>query len=177
MKIIVGLGNIGKRYDQTRHNIGFLAVDFLAEKFGHPAWKEEKKFFGSVTTGMWKGEKILFIKPSTFMNLSGKAVAAVANFYKVSRPEIFVIFDDIDLPFAKLRVRKKGGSGGHNGIKSLISLLGGDDFVRIKVGVSNEFRAQKNTADFVLGKFLPAERESFPKIFAEIESTFLSDQL
>ncbi|PID70840.1 aminoacyl-tRNA hydrolase [bacterium DOLZORAL124_38_8] len=175
MKLLVGLGNIGKKYEQTRHNVGFLALDFLAEKFHASEWKESSRFFGTVATGMYHGKKILLLKPSTFMNLSGKSVAAVANFYKINRSDITVIFDDVDLPFAKIRLRHQGGSGGHNGIKSLIACLGGEDFTRIKIGISNEFRASKETADFVLAKFLPAERTKLSAVFHEIYTNFLSE--
>lgn len=175
MQVIVGLGNIGREYQWTRHNIGFLCVDFLAEKYGFSPWKHEKKFFGEVCSGSINGEKILFLKPETYMNLSGKSVAAIRNFYRVEAQDVTVIFDDLDLAFATIRLRLKGGSGGHNGIKSLLSALGSEHFRRIKIGIKTELRTKMRADQFVLGKFRPEEREKFPEIFAAVETKVLAE--
>lgn len=159
MLLVVGLGNIGKKYENTRHNIGFLAIDLLVKKYGFSEWKSEKKFKGQIATGQIGDEKVVFLKPDTYMNLSGQAVGALASFYKIKPQDVWALFDDIDLPFGQVRFREKGGSGGHNGLKSLFQGLGSQEFKRIKFGVSNEMRGRIPTDKFVLGKFTPEEQK------------------
>jgi peptidyl-tRNA hydrolase, PTH1 family len=157
MKLIVGLGNIGKEYEKTRHNFGFLAIEQFAQKYEFSSWKEEKKFFGIISTGQIGKEKVILIKPNTFMNISGKAVNAVSHFYKITSENIWIWHDDVDLPFGKIRVKQNGGSGGHNGIKSIVNVLGSPDFPRLKFGIKNEFLEKMPTDKFVLGKFSTEE--------------------
>ena len=146
MKLLVGLGNIGNIYTKTKHNIGFMMMDFLVKNLDFPAFKEEKKFFGELSYAQLENEKIILLKPHTYMNLSGKSVSAVARFYKLDIKDIFVFFDDVDLPFGKIRFRKNGGSGGHNGIKSILESLGDNQFQRIKFGIQNDLYLKMDTA-------------------------------
>lgn len=171
MKLIVGLGNHGKKYDKTRHNFGFMAVENLAKNLN---WKFEKKFFGQVATGEIAGEKAVFLKPETYMNLSGKAVLAVAQFYKIPAKKIIVFSDDLDLPFGKFRWREKGGSGGHNGLKSIILVLGTSEFPRMKFGINNELREKMPTENFVLTKFSAKELVEITEIIKSGMVEFLS---
>lgn len=164
MKLIVGLGNPGKKYERTRHNVGFLALERLAAGGGTAEWKPEKKFFGLVATGQVGTEKVLFLKPQTMMNLSGKSVAAAAHFYKLSPPEVVVFSDDLDLPFGTVRWRDRGASGGHNGLKSITQSLGSDNFPRLKFGISTPDREQMPAEAFVLQKFSPDEWKDLPEI-------------
>jgi len=164
MKLIVGLGNYPEKYARTRHNFGFLAVDFLAQKLGFNHWEHTKKLFGRVAGGHLGSEKVLFLRPETYMNLSGKSVAAAANFYKIPPENVIVLFDDVDLSFGEIRFREKGGSGGHNGSKSIISSLGTEEFIRLKFGISNQYRENIATDAFVLQKFTPEEWKKIPEI-------------
>ncbi len=167
MKLIFGLGNPGSKYDKTRHNVGYLFLDYLAQKFDFPASKTEKKFKAEVSEGIINDEKVLLIKPLTFMNLSGESVQAVQNFYKVELEDILIVYDDKDMEFGKVRFREEGSSGGHNGIKSIISVLS-DDFKRIKIGIANELlEAHMETSDFVLSHFKKEELEELPFVFEE----------
>lgn len=150
MYLIAGLGNPGKKYEHTRHNIGFIAIDLLAAKLGIKVNK--LKFKAMIGEGYIGTEKVVLIKPQTFMNLSGEAIRDAANFYKVPNENIFVIYDDIDLEAGKLRIRKKGSSGSHNGMKSIIYQLGFDDFPRFRIGVSKP-PAGFDLANFVLSGF------------------------
>lgn len=161
MKLIIGLGNPGKEYEKTRHNVGFRAIDALRENVKASPWKLEKKFEAEIAKG--SEGNFLLVKPQTFMNLSGKAVAALANFYKVAPENILVVFDDIDLLFGTIRFREKGSSAGHNGIKSLITSLGSSDFPRIKIGI-NQPERKAPTESFVLQKFSAEEQKALPEI-------------
>jgi PTH1 family peptidyl-tRNA hydrolase len=176
MKLLVGLGNIGKKYEKTRHNIGFVCVDELANQYQLEEWKEEKKFHGMVSFGHIGNEKVILLKPSTYMNISGKSVSAVARFYKILPNDIWVFFDDVDLPFGTVRFREKGQSGGHNGIKSIIQSIGSAEFPRIKMGIANEYRSKMDTADFVLGKFTAEETKTVPSLVKEGLTIFLAQQ-
>lgn len=151
MYIIVGLGNPDKEYDNTRHNIGFAAVDMLADKYGiHVSEVKHKALIGK---GVINGSKVILVKPLTYMNLSGEAVRAVVDYYKIDEEEeLLIIYDDISLDVGQLRVRKKGSAGGHNGIKSIISHLGHDTFQRIKIGVGEKPKGYELAA-YVLGHF------------------------
>ncbi len=167
MKCVIGLGNYPEKYDRTRHNFGFLAVEKLAEKYNFPDFKLEKKFFGKITEGEIEGEKVIICKPETYMNLSGKSVSTIANFYKIPPTDIFVFHDDVDLDFGVLRFRNKGSAGGHNGLKSIIANLGTEEFPRIKFGISNPAREQIPTENFVLMNFSPEEWEAVPEILEQ----------
>jgi PTH1 family peptidyl-tRNA hydrolase len=135
MKLITGLGNPGDKYKFTRHNAGFMALDYLSYKLDF-SFKLESKFKGEIAKINFCGEPVMFLKPQTFMNLSGDSLIAVMNFYKIPKEDLLVIYDDIALPTGKMRFRTKGSDGGHNGIKSIIKVLGGDNtFDRLKIGI------------------------------------------
>lgn len=149
--IIVGLGNPGMQYEQTRHNAGFLAVEKLCRKFNFDAKKAKfKSYIGEATIG---GKRCLVMKPQTYMNNSGEAVSEAMSFYKIPIENVLVIYDDISLEPSKLRIRRKGSHGGHNGIRSITELTGSEDFPRIKVGVGKKPHPDYNLADWVLSKF------------------------
>ena len=154
MFLIVGLGNPGKEYDGTRHNIGFEAVDYIADKYNIEL--NRIKFKGVFGEGFIDGKKVILLKPTTYMNLSGESIREVINFYKISNEEVIVIYDDISLEVGRLRIREKGSHGGHNGIKSIIANLGTDVFPRIKIGVG---APKGNLVSHVLGKFSDDEVE------------------
>lgn len=135
MKLIIGLGNPGDKYKFTRHNAGFVALDYLSYKWDF-SFKFESKFNGEIAKFNRNGEALVLLKPHTFMNLSGQSLIAVMNFYKIQREDVLVIYDDIALPVGALRFRAKGSDGGHNGIKSIIQMLGGNNnFDRLKIGI------------------------------------------
>lgn len=153
MKIIVGLGNPGEKYAATRHNIGFMVADYLAEHWQTAAWRS---FEAALVTESRSGaEKILLVKPQTYMNDSGIAVGAVARFYKVASEDILVICDDMDMPVGKLRLRPKGSSGGHHGLDSIMEHLGEGNFIRLKIGISHPLR--RSVIDHVLTPFTAEE--------------------
>ena len=149
--LIVGLGNPGEKYEDTRHNVGFQVIDELAERQGRPVQRLKfKALTGLLTIG---GEKALVMKPVTYMNLSGEAVRPAADFYKLPPERILVISDDVALAAGRLRIRAKGSAGGHNGLKSIIQHLGTDQFPRVKIGVGQKPHPDYDMADWVLGKF------------------------
>lgn len=154
--IIAGLGNPGAKYEMTRHNAGFLAIDMLAMKQN----KEIKrlKFNALTCDAEIEGKKCLLMKPQTFMNNSGEAIGEAAKFYKIPPQNIIVLSDDISLDVGKIRIRRKGSAGGHNGLKSIIAHLGSEDFPRVKIGVGKKPNAYMDLADWVLGRF-PKELE------------------
>ena len=156
MFVIVGLGNPDKKYEATRHNIGFDVIDAIADKYNINV--KDKKHKALVGSGVIEGMKVLLVKPLTYMNLSGESVAEVMNFYKLDPEEdMLVIFDDISLAPGNIRIRKKGSAGGHNGIKNIIAMTGTQNFMRIKVGVG-EKPAGWDLADHVLGRFDKEDR-------------------
>lgn len=157
MYLIVGLGNPGKQYENTRHNVGFDAVDLLVDEYRVPSsGKQHKAMYGK---GVIAGQKVILAKPLTYMNLSGESVRALVDYYKIDpEEELIVIYDDISLDVGKLRIRAKGSAGGHNGIKNIIAHVGGSVFPRIKVGVG-EKPPKYDLADYVLGHFSKAEQE------------------
>ena len=152
--IIVGLGNPGKEYENTRHNIGFMFLDALSKAFNLD-FKIDKKANTLVATMVLKEKKHYFLKPLTYMNLSGNAVYSFINYYHLEKEEIIVIHDDMDLPTGKVRIRFRGSSGGHNGIKSIINCLKTEEFNRIRIGIGHEDK--NNVIDFVLSKFSKEE--------------------
>ena len=156
--LIVGLGNPGRQYENTRHNAGFITLDVIAEKAG--ARVDRIKFKGLCGEGMLGGKKVLFLKPSTFMNLSGQSVQEAMSFYKLPPEKVLVIFDDISLDPGKLRIRRKGSDGGHNGIKNIIYLSGKDTFPRIKMGVGKKPNPGWDLADWVLSRFTEDEQKA-----------------
>lgn len=163
-RLVVGLGNPGLEYARTRHNAGFLAVDTLAKQAN--ASLQQMKFRADCGEAMLGGVRCLLMKPVTYMNNSGEAVAAAAEFYKLKPEQVLVLYDDISLPPGKLRIRRKGSAGGHNGIKSIIALLGSDEFPRIKIGVGAKPNPAYDLADWVLSKFQEAEWKEMEQAFA-----------
>ena len=155
--LVVGLGNPGPKYDWTRHNMGFLVIDELAEREKIPVQK--LKFKALTNTAVIGDQSVLLMKPTTYMNLSGGAVGEAARFYKIPPERILVISDDVALPQGKLRIRRSGSAGGHNGLKDIIAHLGGDGFPRIKVGVGGKPHPDSDMADWVLGKFTGQDKK------------------
>ena len=148
--LVVGLGNPGDQYENTRHNAGFQVIDALADRGNFPV--QRLKFHALTNTATVGGQGVLVMKPVTYMNLSGQAVGEAARFYKISPDHVLVISDDVDLPLGKLRIRKGGSAGGHNGLKSIIQHLGTDQFPRLKVGVGSKPHPDYDMANWVLGK-------------------------
>lgn len=165
MKLVVGLGNVGKEYENTRHNIGFMCLDnFL----GNVIWKNDNKAFSYKT--MIYNTNVLFIKPKTFMNLSGEAVRYYVDYYHISKEDILVIQDDLDLPVGKIRLKYNSGDGGHNGIKSINSFLSSKMYLRVKVGIS---KSCINTVNYVLGKFSDDEMNIINNSFKDINNVIM----
>lgn len=165
MFLIAGLGNPGRQYEKTRHNMGFDTIDELIDRHRIPQGGiAHKAMYGK---GMIAGEKVLAVKPLTYMNLSGEAIREYVNYYKMDpETELIVIYDDIDLDPGQIRIRKKGSAGGHNGIKSIIAQIGTQNFYRIKVGVGAKPKGW-DLADYVLGRFSPEERELVDKAICD----------
>jgi PTH1 family peptidyl-tRNA hydrolase len=153
MKFVVGLGNPGRKYDGTRHNVGFDVLDLLADRH-RLEWESAP---AEALVAKWRGPSVLLVKPLTFMNLSGQAVGDLMRFYKVDVADLIVVVDDVHLEVGRLRARPGGSAGGHNGLKSLIGLLGTEEFARLRVGVGRG-DARRDLADHVLAKFDPQER-------------------
>ena len=169
--LVVGLGNPGAKYTATRHNMGFIAIDYIAEKLGVKVIRSaHKALCGEGEIG---GVKVLFMKPQTFMNLSGEAVVSAANFYKIPPEKIIVISDDVAIAAGKVRVRPKGSSGGQNGLRNITEKLGTDGFPRVRVGVGGDRPAGMDMADFVLGVPSLSDREAIdavmPKVMRAVE--------
>ena len=167
MKLIIGLGNPGKKYEGTRHNVGFDIIDELAKNLECEDWKASEKFFAEISESSNEKEQILLVKPSTYMNHSGKSVSALVNFYKLDPAnDILICYDDKDMLFGKLRERREGSSGGHNGIKSITDCIGTDAFHRLKFGVGHEDQNIPTDA-FVLQKFTKEEMAELPQLINE----------
>ena len=166
--LVVGLGNPGIRYQWTRHNAGFLAMDAITAKYGGNP--ERAKFNALVGETTIAGKRVLLMKPQTFMNSSGEAVRPAADFYKVPAENIIVLVDDINLDVGQMRIRRKGSSGGHNGMKSITEHLKTDDYPRIKLGVGKKPHPDFDLADFVLGNFSPADMKKLPDVFENASS-------
>ncbi len=155
MYIIAGLGNPGKQYDMTRHNIGFEVIDYVSKELGVKVNKLKfKSLYGEAKIGT---EKVYLIKPQTYMNLSGDSIREFSSFYKIPPENIIIISDDVSLPIGKIRIRTKGSAGGHNGLKSIIYQLNSDNFPRIRIGVGAPEHSDYDLADFVLGRFTKDE--------------------
>ena len=162
-KLIVGLGNPEKKYDKTRHNIGFEVVEYLAENW-LLSWQKNQKFQGLFAEGISvNGNKIKLLKPLTYMNRSGQSVRAVLDWYKLPIESILVTYDDMDLPIGRIRLRLSGSAGGHNGIKSIISHLGGQNFPRFRIGIGKS-STQNEAISHVLGKFSPEEAKIMSQV-------------
>jgi PTH1 family peptidyl-tRNA hydrolase len=163
MRLVVGLGNPGAKYVATRHNIGFRVVDQLAVAFGIDIGRE--KFSAVFGRGRAEGTEVVLAKPMAYMNLSGPPVRSLADFFRISAQEVLVIHDDIDLEYGRLKIKEKGGHGGHNGIRSLINAFGGGDFTRLRVGIGRS-DAGAQVADYVLDQFTRDEAAELPLIIA-----------
>lgn len=165
--LLVGLGNPGKEYDNTRHNVGFLCIDeFVAKNSEMGDWVQKKDLKCLLSSGQMGENRIIAVKPTTFMNLSGEAVQAVSSFYKIPPANTAAVYDELDIPFGQIRLRIGGSPAGHNGVKSLIKHLG-EDFGRIRVGIGPKKPEQIDSADFVLQKFAAAELEQMPLLTRE----------
>jgi len=163
MKVVVGLGNPGAQYANTPHSVGFEVADRIAESCG-AAWEEKRQFKCLMARANFAGQPVLLVKPQTFMNLSGESVAPVVKYHNASAADLLVVQDDIDLVVGKLRIRKAGSCGGHNGIRNIIERLGTQAFVRIKIGVGKD---KSNVIGHVLGKFDPETRKVMDFVVAE----------
>lgn len=169
--IIVGLGNKGDKYENTRHNAGFMSLDYASGKWGADITTAKfDALIGEVTIGETRA---LLMKPQTFMNNSGIAVSKAAKFYKIEPRNIIVVYDDISLEPGKMRIRKKGSAGGHNGIKSIIEHLGTDEFPRVKMGVGKKPHPEMDLADWVLSKFTPDEKKALSSRFDDAEKSMI----
>lgn len=168
--LIVGLGNIGKQYDGTRHNIGFAAVDSFVAKQQLGDWMEKKDMKCHLASGQIGETRVIVIKPTTLMNLSGDAVQAVAHFYKISPQNIYVVHDELDIDFGQIRTRVGGSAAGHNGIKSVSQQLGDENYGRIRVGIGPKTPAQMDSANFVLQKFSETEQSNLSALLRETDA-------
>ncbi|MBR1883885.1 MAG: aminoacyl-tRNA hydrolase [Clostridia bacterium] len=167
MKLVVGLGNPGKEYERTRHNTGFMFLEYLEEKYNFKIDKMDKNaLIGTVNIGK---EKVIFVKPQTFMNLSGEAVQRLKAFYKLENSDIIIIYDDIDLEFGKVRYRESGSAGTHNGMKNIVSLCSGENIPRIRIGIGKPENKSIPLVDYVLSKFSKDQLEKINDSFAIAE--------
>lgn len=166
MKLIFGLGNPGRDYKNTRHNIGFSLLDYIADKKGLSFEKE--KFNANILEYNYKGEKIMFIKPLSFMNLSGSVVSKFVSFYKVDINDVLIIHDDLDMSFGKVKIVFNSSSGGHNGIKDIESRLGTKSYARLKIGIAKN--NDIDTRDYVLGKFSTEELKILDNVYDKLSS-------
>ncbi|WP_125154114.1 aminoacyl-tRNA hydrolase [Clostridium rectalis] len=166
MFLLVGLGNPGREYEKTRHNVGFDCIDSIAGKYN--ILLNRIKFKGVYGEGNINGEKVILLKPQTYMNLSGESLREIVQFYKIPSNDIIVIYDDVDLEVGRLRIRTKGSSGGHNGIKSIIANLGTDEFIRARIGIG---KAERDMVSHVLGKFIPEDREKLNQCFEVVRKS------
>ncbi|MCY1021466.1 aminoacyl-tRNA hydrolase [Pyxidicoccus sp. MSG2] len=180
MKLIVGLGNPGREYEQNRHNIGFMVVEALLPRAR--AQLNQEKFAAKVGQGTLAGERVLFVEPQTYMNLSGRSVAEAARFYKVPVEDVLVIHDELDLPFGRLQLKAGGGSGGHNGLKSTVSSLGDEGFIRLRFGIGKPEgpNARERVAGYVLSNFDDGERRQLEELIGrsvDVTETWIRDGL
>ena len=165
--LIVGLGNPGPKYDGTRHNAGFMALDWLSDKWGGKVTRA--KFQGLYDTVTVDGRKVTLLKPQTFMNLSGHSVGALADFFKIPPQRVIVLCDDVTQAPGKLRIRPSGSAGGHNGLKDIIACLGSQEFPRVRIGVGEKPHHDYDLADWVLGRFSAEDRKALEGRFADVE--------
>ncbi len=176
MKLIIGLGNPGREYEKTRHNAGFVCVDFLRKEFGFEPFVMDKKMSAEISIGMIGKEKVLLGKSATFMNDSGIAIQALLNFYKLSPSDIIVIHDDLDIAPGTYRTTVSSRAAGHNGVQDIISRLGTQDFFRIRLGIGRPADTAdtcQSSHDFVLQKFSPEELESLARIFPKVKEEII----
>lgn len=168
--LLVGLGNIGKEYDGTRHNVGFMCLDaFIKKNDDMSAWIEKKDLKCHMSTGRIGDTRVIAIKPTTLMNLSGEAVQLAANFYKIAPSQTLIIHDELDIDFGLIRTRQGGGAAGHNGIKSVVQHYG-EDTGRVRIGIGPKKPAQMDSADFVLAQFSKKEQAQLPNLYQEMNA-------
>lgn len=170
MKIVVGLGNPGKEYEKTRHNMGYMFLDYLQEKYNFSI--NTKKFDSNIGEIYINNEKVIFVKPLTYMNLSGNAVSKVKTFYKVENKDILIVFDDLDIPFGEVRYKENGSGGSHNGMKNVVQMLNSKDMPRLRIGIGNIKHEKQDLVDFVLEKFTKEQMEQFEDIFDKAYEKF-----
>ena len=170
--LVVGLGNIGREYSGTRHNIGFECIDMFAKQQDFVPWTTKKDLKTDITSAVIGGVRVILVKPNTFMNNSGEAVQAVAHFYKISPSNIVVVHDELDIDFGKIRTSVDGSAAGHNGIKSVIEHMG-EKFGRIRVGIGPKKPTRMDSADFVLAKFSDKEQKDLADIQKEVASMLI----
>lgn len=168
MKLIVGLGNPGKQYESTRHNAGFLALDFIAKELGLE-WSEHKK----TKSLLAKSSEYILLKPQTFMNLSGETVTSALNFFKLDKSDLVILHDDIDVDLGKIKTTASSRAAGNNGVQSIIDLLGTQEFFRVRIGVRTEMREKIPAEKFVLEKFRPEELATIKELFPQIKKEAL----
>jgi PTH1 family peptidyl-tRNA hydrolase len=171
--LVVGLGNVGSEYNRTRHNIGFDAVDRFVADQDFTSWVDKKDLKCHMATGQLGETKVIAIKPTTFMNLSGEAVQAVAHFYKIGPDQIVVVHDELDIPFGQIRTRMGGSSAGHNGIKSVTQHIG-EQYGRVRIGIGPKLHEKQDSADFVLAKFSSEQEAQIKNLTREV-SAILSE--
>ena len=180
MKLIVGLGNPGKRYQKTRHNIGFMVLDAIVDVWGQDQWALSPKFNAEIASVVKGKEKVYLVKPMTFMNESGQSIQLIAAYYQITPENIIVVHDDKDIPLGEIKVQRDRGHAGHNGIRSIIDHLGTKDFHRIRIGIANTKKQEKmDTADFVLGKFGLLEKKEVNAVInksIDLVETLLGDK-
>ncbi len=168
VKLYVGLGNMGKSYNLTRHNAGFMAVDELRIRLDLPDWQEKPRFHGFTSEGFINGKKIILLKPNTYMNLSGDSIGSISKFYKIDPSDIVIFHDELDLLFGIVKIKLGGkGKSSHNGIKDSASKLSSTNFKRIRIGIGQEKREIVSTADFVLAKFDKEEQLKLPDVIRQ----------
>lgn len=166
---IVGLGNPGSRYDDTRHNIGFKVVDYAAQKLDFPGWQEKKDLKARIALHTIGANRVILVKPLTFMNNSGDAVQAVLNYYKIPPVNCVVVHDELAIPYGQIRTRVGGSAAGHNGVESIIQKIG-DNFGRVRIGIGSKDRQQADSRDFVLSPFSQEEQDYLPALLKEAHS-------
>jgi len=173
MKCIIGLGNIGKEHENTRHNLGFIAAEYISNKYNIPIDKKKKKYvYGE---GIINGNKVVIVKPTTFMNLSGEAIVELLNWYKITPEDILVIYDDIDLKLGDVRFREKGSSGTHNGMRNIIANIKTEDFARVRIGMENRGESPIALVDYVLKKLDKEELNIIhEQILPQVEESILN---
>jgi PTH1 family peptidyl-tRNA hydrolase len=176
MKIIAGLGNPGENYEDTRHNAGYKAIDSLREKLEFPEFKEKKKFNALISKGEYNNDEIMLVKPLTFMNLSGRSVSKVINYYGAEMFDVWIIYDDLDFELGNYKIRQHGSGGTHNGVQSIITETGSREFPRWRIGIeSREYKDKKNipARNYVLGKFTEEESKKLKKVLKKVTDSIV----
>lgn len=178
MKLIVGLGNPGEKYARSRHNAGFTFLDYLKEELGFEEFHKEEKFEAALSTGSFEAEKVVLAKPLTFMNESGRTVASLLQFYKLTPADVLIVHDELDVELGKFKVASDSRSAGHNGVQNIIDVLGTQTFARLRIGISRPMPAENGTClsahDYVLQNFSEEERKLIQSIFPELKDRVLA---